>query len=130
MNQKERAEIVKYRIERARETYREVEVLIANEFWNGAVNRLYYACFYAVIALLTQNEIVTQTHAVARHMFGLHFIKTGIIDHELGSFYTTIFNSRQTGDYDDLVTADKEKVLALLAPAGLLITQIESILKK
>lgn len=70
MNQKERAEIVKYRIERARETYREVEVLIANEFWNGAVNRLYYACFYAVIALLIQNGIDTQTHVGARQMFG------------------------------------------------------------
>jgi uncharacterized protein (UPF0332 family) len=48
MNMQERSEIVKYRITRAKETYNEVKLLIENEFWNGAINRLYYACFYAM----------------------------------------------------------------------------------
>jgi uncharacterized protein (UPF0332 family) len=104
MTQKERDEIVKYRIRRAKETYGEVQVLVENNFLNGAINRLYYSCFYAVLALLTHNEIDTRTHAGARQMFGLHFIKPGLFDQELGQFYTAIFNSRQTGDYDDLVS--------------------------
>jgi len=95
MSPEERNEIVKYRIERAKETFNEVQLLIKNEFWNGAVNRLYYACFYAVTALLTQNKIDSETHAGARQMFGLHFIKSGIIEPEIGKFYSSIFNSRQ-----------------------------------
>lgn len=46
------------------------------------INRLYYACFYAVIALLIKNNISTQTHDGARTQFGLIFVKTGIIDKE------------------------------------------------
>ena len=48
-----------YRIQKARETIAEVEVQIKNEFWNTAINRMYYACFYAVSALLVKNEIET-----------------------------------------------------------------------
>ena len=40
-----------YRLQRAKETILEVEVHIQNKFWNTAINRLYYACFYAVEAL-------------------------------------------------------------------------------
>lgn len=130
MNEEERDAIVRYRLERAKETYREVEVLIANSFYNGAVNRLYYACFYAVTALLVDNEIDTQTHAGVRQMFGLNFIKPGKIDAELGKFYSAIFNSRQTGDYDDLVSVDRERILLMLEPAKRLIAEIETLLKK
>ena len=130
MNRDERNEIVRYRLDRAKETYREVEVLMANGFYNGAINRLYYACYYAVIALLVDNEIDAQTHAGVRQMFGLHFVKTGRIDPELGKFYSSIFNSRQTGDYDDLVSFDKEKILLMLDPANRMIEEIDLLLRK
>jgi uncharacterized protein (UPF0332 family) len=52
MNDKERQELVKYRIKKARETFNEVGLHVENELWNTAVNRLYYACYYAVISLL------------------------------------------------------------------------------
>lgn len=50
MTSQERQELVVYRIRKARETFNEVELHIANELWATAVNRLYYACYYAVIA--------------------------------------------------------------------------------
>ena len=37
---------IKYRIDRANETIKEVQVHIDNRFWNTAINRMYYACFY------------------------------------------------------------------------------------
>lgn len=46
-----------YRIKRAIETISEVEKHIENGFWNTSVNRMYYACFYAVGALLVKNGI-------------------------------------------------------------------------
>ena len=70
---------VKYRLSRAKESFEEVKVLAKNEMWNGCINRLYYACFYAVSALLLQNNIQTKTHAGARQMFGLHFVDKGLI---------------------------------------------------
>jgi len=130
MKDQDKAELVKYRLTRARETYNEVSILVKNELWNTAVNRLYYSCFYAVIALLADQEIEAQSHSGVRQMFGLHFIKTGKIDPETGRFLARLFDLRQTGDYDDFIDFDKEKVMELLEPANNLISTIESVLGK
>jgi uncharacterized protein (UPF0332 family) len=81
-----------------------------------------------VIALLIDKDIHAQTHSGVRQMFGLHFIKTGIIDKEAGKFYTDIFDMRQTGDYDDYIDFKKEDVLELIEPANELISKIELLL--
>lgn len=66
------------------------------------MNRMYYACFYAVSALLLHSEIDgVKTHEGVRQMFGKHFILTGIIPKEWGHFYTIIFNNRSAADYED-----------------------------
>jgi uncharacterized protein (UPF0332 family) len=130
MNDIERSELVQYRIERANDTFQEVENHIKNGYLNTAVNRLYYACYYAVIALLVKNGIQTQTHAGARQMFGMHFVKTGLIRPESGKFFSEIFDFRQAGDYDDYISIAKEDILELIEPAHKLISQIELLLKQ
>ena len=117
-----------YRLERAKETLEEVESHIQSEFWNTAVNRLYYACFYAVSALLADKEIFAKTHLGTRQMFALHFVKTGIISKDAGKFYTDIFDLRHTGDYEDFFDHGKEDVIELFIPAKALITRIEEVL--
>lgn len=128
MNHSERQELVKYRILKARETFNEVNLHISNSLWNTAVNRLYYACYFTVIALLIDKEIQPQTHSGVRQMFGLHFIKTGIIDNSIGKFFTDIYDLRQSSDYDDYVAFNQDDVLDLINPANELITKIESLL--
>ena len=63
MTSEERLEYSKLRIETALKTYQAARVLSQNGFWNSAVNRLYYAVFYAVNALLVSNEIYTHSHS-------------------------------------------------------------------
>jgi uncharacterized protein (UPF0332 family) len=130
MTREERKNLVIYRITKSKNTLAEIDLLINYKLWNTAINRLYYDCYYAVIALLIDKEIETLTHAGARQMFGLHFIKTGIIEKDLGKFYSRLFDLRQTGDYDDFIDFSREQVLDLLQPANELITQIESILSR
>jgi len=103
---------------------------ILNKLWNTAVNRLYYACYYAVIALLINTDIQAHTHAGERQMFGLHFINTGLMEKESGKFYSDIFDMRQTADYDDYIDFNKEDVLDLIDPDNELITKIEGLLLK
>ncbi len=128
MNYQERTEMVIYRINRAKETLKEVSILIENELWTTAINRIYYACYYAVSGLLLHYRINSQTHSGTRQMFGLHFVKTGIVSKELGKFYSNIFNLRHTGDYDDFVEFDKNEVIINLKPANNLIDSIEQII--
>ena len=48
-----RKDLILYRIERAHETLEDAHILAISDRWNVCVNRLYYACFYAVSALLS-----------------------------------------------------------------------------
>ena len=130
MNSQDKKDIIKYRITKSRNTFKEINILVSNQLWNTSINRLYYACFYAIIALLKAYDIEAITHAGVRQMFGLHFIKSGLIDQDLGRFYTRLFDLRQTGDYDDFLDFDEQKVLALLGPADKLISKIESLLEQ
>ncbi|MCF8361174.1 MAG: HEPN domain-containing protein [Prolixibacteraceae bacterium] len=130
MNREDRSDLVKYRLSKAKNTLSEVDILMENRLWNTAVNRLYYACYYAVIALLISHKIKATTHAGVRQMFGLHFIKVNIIDKELGKFFSEIYDLRQTGDYDDYIDFSEQDVRELIQPATSLINQIETILKK
>lgn len=129
MNEEDRKHLVKYRIEKARDTFNEVPIHVKNKLWNTAVNRLYYACYYAVTALLIDDKINATTHAGVRQMFGLHFIKTGIVENQLGKFYSDIFDLRQTGDYGDYIVFSEGDVLDLLNPAHNLISKIEKLVQ-
>jgi uncharacterized protein (UPF0332 family) len=130
MNRQERDELVKYRIAKARETFEEVALHIENELWNTAVNRLYYACYYAVAALLIDREIQPHTHSGIRQMFGLHFVKSGLVDNSIGKFFSDIYDMRQTGDYDDYIEFSKEDVMDLIGAANILISKAEDLLIK
>jgi uncharacterized protein len=128
MNKSEREELVSYRLQKAKNTLSEIKVLVDNKLWNTTVNRLYYACYYAVTALLIKNQISAQTHSGDRQMFGQHFIKTGEVNQEIGQYYSFIFNKRQTGDYDDFVDYSYDDIKDLLEPAKKLINEIERII--
>lgn len=101
MTKYNKEDYIKYRLEKADETLRAAQVLLQNKLWNSVVNRLYYACFYAINALLVQNGISAQTHAGVKTQFFLHFIKTKKVSQELGKLYADLFDGRQKGDYSD-----------------------------
>ena len=117
-----------YRIQKARETIAEVEVQIKNEFWNTAINRMYYACFYAVSALLVKHEIETSSHTGVRQQFGQLFVKTGKFDKKLAKHYTDLFEKRHKGDYNDFFDFDEETVTRLLPVSKDFIDSIEKLI--
>ena len=84
MISEEKREYVKYRIEKAYQTYDAAKVLADNGFWNSSVNRLYYSLFFAVNALLVLNDIEVKTHATAKRQFSLLFVKSGKLDKKFG----------------------------------------------
>lgn len=109
-----REDYINYRFHRAEESFEEALILAKEERWNAVINRLYYTCFYAVIALLIKHNIATQTHDGARTQFGLFFVKTGIINKESGKFFSKLFDYRQKGDYGDLFDYDEELTMPLI----------------
>ena len=116
---------IKYRLLRANETIAETKILIENKLWNTAINRMYYACFYAVGALLVKNGVETSSHSGSRQKFGQLFIHTGLISKDLGKHYSELFEKRQKGDYNDFFDFDEETVLKLYQPSVDFIKEIE-----
>ena len=81
-------DIVNYRRQKACDLMHDVDVLIDNELWNSAVNRMYYACFHMVSALLILHGIEVKSHMGVRQAFGLHFVKTNLLSSECGRIFS------------------------------------------
>ena len=62
LDEESKKALIVYRMQRSHETLKEAKVMIRETFYNAAVNRLYYACYYATVALLLKYDIQTQTH--------------------------------------------------------------------
>jgi len=123
-------DLINYRLSRAGESIKEAEAMLANNFYNAAVNRIYYACYYAVNAILLKNSITAKTHKGIRQMFAVHYIQTGLISKEMGRFFTTLYDNRQTGDYDDFILYDLETVELMLPKAKAFINTIVELLEE
>jgi hypothetical protein len=107
---KEIKDLAKYRIERALQTLDEAKLLFDSGYINTYVNRLYYACFYAVSALLIAQEKSTSKHGQLRAMLHRDYIKTGLLSKDSGKHFDLLFQSRQTGDYVDNMVFNPEEV--------------------
>lgn len=123
-----RTDLIAYKIEKSRQTLREADLLAASGFYNAAVNRLYYAVYYAASALMVSNLLETATHKGIKTMLGLKFIHTGKLEREYGQIYQRLYDSRQAGDYEDFVYYDKDAYEELYPLAVKFIDKIETYL--
>jgi uncharacterized protein (UPF0332 family) len=129
MTDEDRKQVVTLRIDNAFQSLREAKVMIDNCFWNAAINRMYYACFYAATALLLKNGIETQTHAGTRQMLGLHFIRTGKLSVEYGDCYSNLFAKRHSGDYDAYIYFDRDTVETIYPQAEAFIQALKKLIE-
>ena len=89
-----------YRLSQARETLREADVLLREGMsLRSVMNRLYYAMFYTVLALLQTKQLGTSKHSGAISLFDREFVKPGIFPRELSKALHRAFELRQKGDY-------------------------------
>ncbi len=91
---------------------------------------MYYACFYAVGALLAKHKIEVNSHQGVRQNFGKNFVKTGKFDNRLAKHFTELFDKRHKGDYNDFFDYDEKTVLRLFPLSKELTEKIEDLLKE
>lgn len=130
LDDQSRAALVAYRIERAHEYIRSSAHSAGGGFYNVAVNNLYYACYYAAVALLLQHKIEAATHAGVNTMLGLHFVRTGLLDAYHGATFTTLFNQRQCADYGDFFHNTQNDVDTLTPRAVSFVEAIEQLIAR
>lgn len=83
LNEEDRKEVVKYRLEKAQVTYKDALLGISNDSGGIAENRRYYASYCAVSALLISYGIVVRPHDGVERMPSLRFLKKQLTKHEL-----------------------------------------------
>ena len=121
----ERTTLVSLELKKALETYEEIEVLVSANKWSGAANRLYYAVFHAINALLIHDGHSVNTHRGSHAIFNLHYIKTGIFPIEYGRLYNQLQTMREESDYNCVFEVEPEVLKERLEPARNLISKIK-----
>lgn len=122
--------LINYRLERAHETLEEARILLEQGHANTYVNRLYYACFYAVSALLLTKGLSSAKHSGIRSLFHQNFVKSAMVDQELGQLFDKLYDNRQKGDYADLFRFELEVVRNWHEEAQKFVETIDGITKK
>jgi len=125
-----KSEYIHYRFKRSQESFEEALIMIQNRKWNTSVSRLYYSCYYAVIALLLKHDIDTRSHNGVRTKFSDTFVKTGKIDVKFGKLFSRLADYRQKGDYGDLYDYDDKIVLPLVDQVKEFISEIKILIEK
>ncbi len=123
-----KAEHIKYRLKRAKETYQDAIFLFERGSTNSSINRLYYSVFYATVALLLHNNIEVKSHNGVKQKLGEEFVLKGIISKETAKTFSILSDYRHKGDYDDLFDFEKEIVERLLNPTKKYLNKIEQII--
>ena len=126
----EEIELVIRRLERAHETLGEARALLGQGFTFGVVNRAYYACFYAVTALLLTERRSSSKHSGVRSLFNQHWVNPGRFDPDLGKFYNRLFERRLTSDYRDEVAVDRSDAETSLGQAESFVNEISEWLRQ
>jgi len=123
-------ELAKYRLKKARNTLADAKKYISNATLESTVNRIYYAMFYAVNALLITKGLASSKHSGVIALFNREIVKKGLIERRFGKFYSDMLTNRQEGDYKDFVKFEREDVEEWLQKAEEFITEIEQVTLK
>jgi len=116
-------------VERARQMLEVAGYNLANDFYESAINRAYYAIFYAANALLATQGLSRSKHSGVIAAFRQHFVKPGLIAVEYGDVYGRVMDDRQVSDYDIGATIEPERAQIDLADARRFVRAVEQYLR-
>jgi uncharacterized protein (UPF0332 family) len=123
-------DLILYRRQKSRETLEDAHILFQKGRLFSALNRIYYALFYEVMALLLTNDLSSSSHTGIRALFNEHFVRTGKVRVELGRFFSRMYDFRQKGDYADFVQFEEAKIKEWLASAEAFIIEVDQVIQQ
>jgi len=114
---------------RARQAVDTGRLVMAHDDYIAAVNRAYYAIFYAANALLATKGLERSKHSGVIAAFRQHFVKTGLMEPEFSTFYGEAMEERHAGDYE-LNPLDYDTAVRNLEHAERFVHRIEQVLRE
>jgi len=119
-----------HRLARAHDTLAEGDRLLESGAAPGAVNRFYYAAFYAARALLATLEADSAKHSGVIVLFQKHFVASGIFPAEDARALPRAFERRLRSDYDDFTSTSMTDALTIRSQVEAFVARCAEVLAK
>ncbi len=117
-------------LEHADEALKVARLDMGNDFYAAAVNRAYYAIFYAANALLATQQLARSKHSGVLAAFRQYFIKSGLLPAELSDIYGQVMEDRQESDYEILTALEKKDAEMDIEQARYFVDEVKKWLRK
>ena len=130
LKEEDRRIMVELELERTEKTLREMELQFQNELWAMVANRLYYAWFHAVSALLISDRHEVGTHRGAVNRFHMFYVKEGIFTNEEGQLYSRLQTLRENGEYNCTIEIIQKEAIEKIEPTRHLIEKIKKYIEE
>lgn len=95
---------------------------------HGAINRAYYAVFYAATAVFVDRGLRFRKHAGVRAAVHRELIKKSVLPVEMGRLYDRLFEDRQHGDYMVLTEFEPDDVQEKIELAAAFLQAVRALL--
>jgi len=115
---------------RARQVLDTSRLTLDHQDYITAINRAYYAIFYAANALLATRHMERSKHSGVIAAFREHFVKTGLIEPKYSDWYGVAMDARQRGDYSFELTLDDARARELIEQAERFVHRVEHYLRE
>lgn len=122
-------ELSKRRLEIAHERLTTAKAMLELGDYKASANRLYYAIFSAIRAVLALDGFDSKKHSGIIARFRQSYIKTGILDTEMSKIIDDLEVIREDSDYDDFYIILKEDVEIQAKRAEYFVSEVESYLQ-
>ena len=123
-------DLSKYRLQEAKDSLKVAERCLEDGFVKDAINRSYYAAFYAIKAVLALGTIDFKRHKDVVAYFNKEYVATEIFPRELGRKLGRLKQLREKSDYDDFYIATREEAEEQIETGKQLLELIEEYIKR
>ncbi|MBK6088344.1 HEPN domain-containing protein [Ruminococcus difficilis] len=129
MEHEYKIELSKRRIELAHERMNTAGILLDAGDYKSVANRLYYAIFSAMRAVLALDGFDSKKHSGIIARFRQSYIKTGTFSTEMSKIIDDLEVIREDSDYDDFYIISKEDVMLQYQRAEFFVSEVERYLQ-
>jgi uncharacterized protein (UPF0332 family) len=123
-------ETVKTYVDAAHKALAGSQYNLGGAYYAIAVNRAYYAVFYAANALLATKGLARGKHSGTISAFRQAFVKPGLIEPEYSDIYGSLMDDRHVSDYDMDTSIEPERAESDVESARKFVARIETYLRQ
>ena len=115
--------------DRAKKSLAAARLLLSGRLFEDAVSRSYYAVMHAAKAALLVHDVIADSHAQVRRLFGSVLVQPGLIEKEWATVLATEQDKRAVADYSVGIAWASEDDSRLVEEAAAFVERIQNYLR-